>query len=130
IKSQAEYEKIWQRAADDPEGFWGEQAEALSWFRRWDRVLVWKEPHAQWFVGGKINASFNCLDRHLTGPRRDKTAILWEGEPGDQRSFTYQQLHHEVCKFANVLKGQGLKAGDRVTLYMPMVPELAIAMLA
>jgi acetyl-CoA synthetase len=130
VKSLAEYEALWQQAHDDPDRFWATQAERLHWFKRWERVLDWNEPHAQWFVGGKINVSDNCLDRHLTGPRRDKTAILWEGEPGDRRSFTYQQLHHEVCKFANVLKGQGLKAGDRVTLYMPMVPELAIAMLA
>ncbi len=93
-------------------------------------MLVWNEPHAQWFVGGKINASYNCLDRHLGGPRRNKAAIVWEGEPGDCRVLTFQMLHREVCKFANVLKAQGIKAGDRVTIYLPMVPELAIAMLA
>jgi acetyl-CoA synthetase len=93
-------------------------------------VLVWNEPHAQWFAGGKINASYNCLDRHLAGPRKNKAAIIWEGEPGDSRVLRYQDLHHEVCKFANVLKGLGIKTGDRVTIYMPMVPELAIAMLA
>ncbi|HXG09143.1 MAG TPA: acetate--CoA ligase [Gemmataceae bacterium] len=130
IKSLAEYERLWQRAKDDLEGFWAEQAESLDWFRRWDKVLLWNEPHAQWFVGGKINASYNCLDRHLAGPRRNKTAILWEGEPGDSRSLSYQELHREVCKFANVLKQLGIQAGDRVTIYMPMVPELPIAMLA
>ncbi len=130
IKSTADYEALWQRAHDDPDGFWAAQAERLHWFRRWDRVLEWNEPHAKWFVGGQLNVSYNCLDRHLAGPRRTKTAILWEGEPGDTRKLTYEELHREVCKFANVLKAQGLKAGDRVTIYMPMVPELPIAMLA
>jgi acetyl-CoA synthetase len=130
IKSLAEYEKLWKRAADDPEGFWAEQAESLHWFQRWNKVLEWNEPFAKWFVGGKINASFNCIDRHLEGPRKNKAAIIWEGEPGDSRVLRYQDLHREVCKFANVLKTLGVKQGDRVTLYMPMVPELAIAMLA
>jgi acetyl-CoA synthetase len=130
VKSAADYEQLWQRAADHPEAFWAEQAESLSWFRKWDTVLTWNEPHAQWFTGGKINACYNCVDRHAAGPRKNKAAILWEGEPGDTRVLRYQDLHREVCKFANVLKGLGIKAGDRVTLYMPMVPELAIAMLA
>jgi len=130
IKSLAEYEKLYQRAAGDPEGFWAEQAESLHWFKRWDSVLVWKEPHAQWFAGGKLNACFNCVDRHLAGPRKNKAAIIWEGEPGDSRVLRYQDLHREVCKFANVLKNLDIKAGDRVTIYMGMVPELAIAMLA
>jgi acetyl-CoA synthetase len=130
VASLADYERLYQRADDDPEGFWGEQAQSLHWFQRWQQVLVWNEPHAQWFAGGKINVSYNCLDRHLTGPRKNKAAILWEGEPGDSRVLRYQDLHREVCKFANVLKGLGIKTGDRVTIYMPMVPELAIAMLA
>jgi acetyl-CoA synthetase len=130
IKSLAEAEMLWNRAKDDPEGFWADQADSLAWMKRWDRVLDWREPHAQWFVGGKINASVNCLDRHLEGPRRNKAALLWEGEPGDSRILTYQQLHREVCQFANVLKGLGIKAGDRVTIYLPMVPEAVIAMLA
>jgi acetyl-CoA synthetase len=130
VKSLADYEALWQRAKDNPEGFWGEQAAALHWFRPWDKVLVWNEPHAQWFVGGKINACYNCLDRHLAGPRKDRPALLWEGEPGDSRVLTYQELHREVCKLANVLKGLGLAAGDRVTIYMPMVPEAVVAMLA
>jgi acetyl-CoA synthetase len=130
IKSQAEYEKLWQRAADDPEGFWAEQAESLTWQRRWERVLIWNEPHAQWFVGGKLNASANCLDRHVAGARRTKTALVWEGEPGDRRTLTYEELHREVCKFANALKSIGIQAGDRVTIYLPMIPEAAIAMLA
>jgi acetyl-CoA synthetase len=130
IRSAAEYERLWQRAADDPEGFWGEQAAMLSWYRKWDTVLTWNEPHAQWFAGGKLNAAYNCIDRHLDGPRRNKAAIIWEGEPGDTRVLRYQDLHREVCRFANVLKAQGIQAGDRVTIYMPMIPELAIAMLA
>jgi acetyl-CoA synthetase len=130
IKSLAEYEQVYRRAADDPEGFWAAQAEGLAWFRRWDNVLVWKEPHAQWFAGGKINACYNCVDRHLENGRKNKAAIVWEGEPGDSRVLRYQDLHREVCKFANVLKKLGIQPGDRVTLYMPMVPELAIAMLA
>jgi acetyl-CoA synthetase len=130
IKSRAEYERLWQRAKDDPEGFWADQAASLDWFQRWDRVLVWNEPHAQWFVGGKLNASYNCLDRHLNGPRKNKAALVWEGEPGDSRVLRYQDLHREVCKFANALKSQRIKAGDRVTIYMPMVPEAVIAMLA
>lgn len=130
IKSLDEYEKLWQRAKDDPEGFWAEQAGSLDWFKRWDKVLEWKEPHSKWFVGGKINASYNCLDRHLTNGRKNKAAIIWEGEPGDTRVLRYQDLHREVCKFANVLKKLGIQKGDRVTLYMPMIPELAIAMLA
>jgi acetyl-CoA synthetase len=130
IKSPAEYERLWQRAHDDPEGFWAEQAAALTWFRKWQQVLVWNEPHAQWFTGGQLNVAYNCLDRHLEGPRRNKAAIIWEGEPGDTRVLRYQDLHREVCRFANVLKGEGIKPGDRVTIYMPMVPELAIAMLA
>jgi acetyl-CoA synthetase len=130
INTLAAYEKLWQRARDDPEGFWSDLADTLHWDRRWDRVLVWNEPHAQWFAGGKLNVSANCLDRHLTSFRKNKAAIVWEGEPGDGRTLTYQQLHREVCKFANVLKGQGIRPGDRVTLYMPMIPELAVAMLA
>jgi len=130
INSPEAYERLFNRAKDDPEGFWGEQAESLTWIKRWDKVLVWNEPHAQWFVGGKLNVSANCLDRWLDGPRRNKAALIWEGEPGDSRVLTYQMLHREVCKFANVLKGQGIQVGDRVTIYMPMVPEAAVAMLA
>src|SRR5207247_1289965 len=130
IESLAEYEKLSKRAKDDPESFWAEQAKELFWFKPWNKVLNWNEPFAQWFVGGQINVSYNCVDRHLDGPRKNKAAILWEGEPGDSRVLRYQDLHREVCKFANVLKGLGIRPGDRVTLYMPMVPELAIAMLA
>jgi acetyl-CoA synthetase len=131
IKSMADYERLWQRGQDDPEGFWAEQAaRKLHWFKKWDRVLDWKPPHAKWFLGGTTNVSFNCLDRHLTGPRKNKAALVWEGEPGDSRVLTYHQLHRETCKFANCLKKLGIKKGDRVTIYMPMVPEAAVAMLA
>jgi acetyl-CoA synthetase len=131
IKSDAEYEAMWRRAKDDPSHFWGELAEThLHWFRKWQKVLDGTMPNTKWFVGGKINASYNCLDRHLDSWRKNKAAIIWEGEPGDVRVLRYQDLHREVCKFANVLKKLGVKTGDRVTLYMPMIPELAIAMLA
>lgn len=130
VKSLAEYEELWQRAKNDPEGFWAEHATTLDWYQKWDKVLVWKEPHAQWFAGGKLNACYNCVDRHLTNGRKNKAAIVWEGEPGDSRVLRYQDLHREVCKFANVLKKLGVHKGDRVTIYMPMVPELPIAMLA
>jgi acetyl-CoA synthetase len=130
IPSLAAYEKLWREAADDLEGFWGPAAAELHWFRPWQRVLAWNEPFAEWFVGGKTNASFNCLDRHLGTPVQDKLALIWEGEPGDNRQFTYAQLHREVCQFANVLKSQGVSAGDVVSIYMPMVPELVVAMLA
>jgi acetyl-CoA synthetase len=130
IPSLAAYEKLWQEAADDPEGFWGRAAGELHWFKPWNRVLAWNEPFAEWFVGGKTNASFNCLDRHLGTPVEDKLALIWEGEPGDTRQFTYAQLHREVCQFAGVLKSLGVTTGDVVSIYLPMVPELVIAMLA
>jgi acetyl-CoA synthetase len=130
ISSEAQYQKMWQRAKDDPAGFWGELASHLVWAKKWDSVISGKMPETKWFVGGKLNASVNCLDKHLTTWRKNKAAILWEGEPGDTRVLTYQDLHREVCKFANVLKRLGVQTGDRVTLYLPMIPELAIAMLA
>jgi acetyl-CoA synthetase len=131
IKSLDEYKKIYAEAAADPEAFWGKLAETeLHWFQKWDKVLDWSNPpFAKWFVNGKINLSYNCLDRHLE-TKGDKPAIIWEGEPGDSRVFTYKELHTEVCKFANVLKSQGVQTGDRVGIYMPMIPEAAIAMLA
>jgi acetyl-CoA synthetase len=122
------------KLGEKPERFWAKMAkENVSWFTPWKKVLDWKPPFAKWFVGGKLNVSYNCLDRHLEGEnawRKNKAAIIWEGEPGDTRTITYGELHREVCKFANVLKGLGVSKGDRVALYMPMVPELAIAMLA
>ena len=130
IKSEAEIESLRAEAHADPEAFWARMAEELHWFRKWDTVLKWDPPHAQWFDGGKINISYNCIDRHLATWRRNKAALIWEGEPGDTRTYTYQQLHTEVCKFANVLKHAGIDRGDRVALYMPLIPELAIAMLA
>ena len=123
-------ESIYAKADRDPEAFWAGFARELEWSKTWDRVLDWQPPNAKWFVGGTINASVNCLDRHLNGPRRNKAAIIWEGEPGDKRTLTYFDLHREVSKFANVLKSLGARKGDRVALYMPLVPELAIAMLA
>jgi acetyl-CoA synthetase len=130
IKSMDEYQALAREAEVDPEGFWAKRAEDLHWFKKWDQVLDWQPPFAKWFIGGRINAAYNCLDRHLDGPRRTKAALIWEGEPGDERILTYQTLHREVCKFANVLKSLGVQSGDRVGLYMPLVPELAIAMLA
>jgi acetyl-CoA synthetase len=130
IGSFEEYERIYEEAAKDVPAFWAKQADALDWFAKWHTVLEWKEPFAKWFVGGKINISYNCLDRHLSTERKNKTAFIWEGEPGEQRTLTYAELHREVCRFANVLKKLGVETGDRVALYMPLVPELAIAMLA
>ena len=130
ISTEAQYQKMWTQAKDDPSSFWGELASNLHWFKKWDHVLQGEMPETKWFVGGKINACYNCVDRHLTTWRKNKAAIIWEGEPGDTRVLTYQDLHREVSKFANVLKKLGVTTGDRVTLYMPMIPELAIAMLA
>lgn len=131
IKSLEEYRQLAERANADPEKFWAELAATeLHWFQKWDTVLDWQPPFAKWFVGGKINISYNCLDRHLATDRRDKTALIWEGEPGDSRTLTYAQLHQEVCQFANALKHLGVQKGDRVGIYMPMIPEAAIAMLA
>ncbi|HEV2147449.1 MAG TPA: acetate--CoA ligase [Longimicrobiaceae bacterium] len=122
--------EAYRRAEEDPEGYWAGWAEELHWFRKWDRVLEWEPPYAKWFVGGKLNAAYNCLDRHLEGPRRTKTALLWEGEPGDRRSYTYEELHREVSRAANALRELGVRRGDRVAIYLPMIPEAAIAMLA
>ncbi len=131
VKSRAAYDRLYKKAEKDPEGFWGELAKSeLHWFKPWTKVLDWKPPFAKWFVGGTTNVSFNCLDRHLDGPRKNKAALIWEGESGDSRTLTYQDLHREVSKFANVLKNKGVKKGDRVAIYMPMIPELAIAMLS
>ncbi len=130
VPSLAEFERLTKWAKDKPEEFWAEQAKMLHWFKPWTKVLDWQPPFAKWFVGGTTNASYNCLDRHLVGPRKNKAAIIFEGEPGDTRTLTYHQLHREVCKFANALKNIGIEKGDRVTIYMPMVPEAAIAMLA
>jgi len=121
---------IYQEAARDPERFWADFARELEWSTPWSTVLEWNPPHAKWFVGGKINASVNCLDRHLGSARRNKAAIIWEGEPGDRRTLTYFDLHRDVCQFANVLKSLGVGRGDRVAIYLPLIPELVIAMVA
>ncbi len=121
---------IYAKAAKDPEAFWADFANELEWITPWSRVLDWNPPDAKWFVGGKINLSANCLDRHVRTARRNKAAFIWEGEPGDRRTLTYFDLYRQVCQFANVLKSLGVRKGDRVALYLPLIPELAIAMLA
>jgi len=130
IKSMREYKRQFKRAQEDPEGFWGDLAGELHWHKPWKKILQWKAPFAKWFVGGKTNMSYNCLDRHIGGWRRTKAAIIWEGEPGETRTLTYGELHREVCKFANALLSLGVGKGDTVGIYMGMVPEAAIAMLA
>src|SRR5436190_4210832 len=137
VKSLAEYQKLYRESIRSPEKFWAKQAKnELVWFKPWKSVLQWKEPFAKWFVGGQLNVSVNCLDRWLNTPTANKAALIWEGEPasdgkpGEERTLTYKQLHREVCRFANVLKRNGLRAGDRAIIYLPMVPEAAIAMLA
>jgi acetyl-CoA synthetase len=121
---------VYETAERDYEGYWAKWAEELDWFEKWDRVLEWTPPHAKWFVGGKLNVCHNCVDRHVKGPRRNKAALIWEGEPGDVRVLTYHGLHRRVSRFGKVLKDLGVKKGDRVAIYLPMVPEAAIAMLA
>jgi acetyl-CoA synthetase len=123
-------DEVYERASRDPEAFWAERAGELRWMRKWDRVLEWNPPFAKWFLGGQLNVSDNCLDRFLGTPTQNKPALIWEGEPGDERVLTYQELHREVCKFANVLKSLGIGKGDCVAIYLPMIPEAAIAMLA
>ncbi len=130
IKSLAEYEKLYKESVEQPEKFWARAADELHWFKKWDKVLEWKAPWAKWFVGGQINLSYNCLDRHVQTARKNKAALIWESEPGEVRTYTYQQLWKEVQKFANVLKNLGIRKGDRVAIYMGMTPELPIAMLA
>jgi len=131
IRSMEEYQKLWDEAAADPGKFWGDMAkEELHWFKPFDKALEWNIPFARWFAGGLTNVSYNCLDAHLNTHRANKAAIIWEGEPGDTVVLTYRTLHREVCKFANCLKSLGVTKGDRVSIYLPMVPELAIAMLA
>jgi acetyl-CoA synthetase len=130
VKSLAEYREIYARSVSDPEGFWAEQAETLTWQQKWHTVLDWQVPFAKWFVGGKLNLSENCLDRHASTWRKNKAAIIWEGEPGEVRVVTYGELLREVSKFANVLKSLGVAQGDRVGIYLPMIPEAAVAMLA
>ena len=130
IKSFKDYEKLYKQSIKDPEKFWGKAAEELTWFKKWKKVLRWKAPHAEWFGGGKINLSYNCLDRHVNSYRKNKVALFFEGEPGDTQTFTYAQLLEEVKKFSNVLKNNGIKKGDRVCIYLPLIPEAVIAMLS
>ncbi|MDE2314051.1 MAG: AMP-binding protein, partial [Elusimicrobia bacterium] len=130
IKSFGAQKALLSRARKSPEKFWAEAAKSLAWAKPWKKILDWNPPFAKWFVGGRLNASVNCLDRHLAGPRRHKAAIVWEAESGRTRTLTYAQLHQEVCRCANALKSLGVKKGDRVGIYMPMVPEAAVAMLA
>jgi acetyl-CoA synthetase len=133
IKSMEEYRKLYQESLEDPEGFWGRLAQDIEWFKKWDKVMVddFANARHEWFVGGKLNVAYNCLDRHVSNGRKDRMAILWEGEPeGKTKAYTYEQLYEEVCRFANVLKKHGVKRGDRVSIYLPMIPELPIAMLA
>ena len=129
VGSLDEYKKLHATSVKAPDKFWAREAAELFWQKKWTRVLDWKPPFAKWFVGGQLNASENCLDRHLDGPRRNKAAIIWEGEPGESRTLTYHQLHREVCIFANILKRNGVKPGDRVLIYMPLIPEAVVAML-
>ena len=121
---------VYERAAADPEAYWAEWASKLDWFEPWHTVLEWNPPYAKWFLGGKLNVSHNCLDRHVEAGRGARTALIWEGEPGDTKTYTYAELHAEVCAFSNVLRGLGVERGDRVTIYLPMIPEAAVAMLA
>ena len=123
-------EELYDYASRDPESFWAKMAEELEWSTRWDRVLEWKPPRAKWFLSGKLNASVNCVDRHVRGARRNKAALIWEGEPGDRRTLTYWDLYREVNRFASVLKKLGVRRGDRVAIYLPMIPEVVVAMLA
>ena len=132
IKTMDEYRKLYKRSVDDPDGFWAEQGDLLDWDKKWDKVSEWdfSKPGLKWFIGGKLNVSHNCLDRHLA-TRGNKAALIWQGEPLEEsKTYTYQQLHYHVCKFANVLKKHGVKKGDRVSIYLPMIPELPMAMLA
>ncbi len=134
VGSMEAYKIAYQRSMEDPEGYWAERAEELvTWDKKWDKVLEYdySKPEIKWFQGGKLNISVNCLDRHLTDGRRNKAAIIWQGEPEeDVRVYTYQMLYTEVCRMANVLKKKGVKKGDRVSIYLPMIPELAISLLA
>src|SRR6201995_2533562 len=130
ISSMDEYWTRYKESIKKPDRFWAREAGELLWQKKWKTVCEWHPPFAKWFVGGQLNVSENCLDRHLDGPRANKAALVWEGEPGEKRTLTYQQLHKEVCRFANVLKRNKIKKGDRVIIYLPNIPAAAIAMLA
>src|SRR3989338_9028322 len=119
-----------EKAKKNPQAFLAKQSQALDWFQEWNKILDWKPPFAKWFVGGKLNACYNCVDRHIESKTRNKAALIWEGEPGDQRTLTYYDLYREVNKLANVIKSLGVKRGDRVAIYLPLIPEAVISMLA
>ena len=118
VGSFAEYRAMWERSIKKPDQFWSKEAAELTWQKKWKKVMEWKEPFAKWFIGGQLNVSENCLDRHLSTPRKNKAALIWEGEPGEKRVLTYFQLHREVCRFANVLKRNRIRKGERVLIYM------------
>jgi len=130
ITANVSSRKVYDTADRDYEKFWADQARELEWIKPWDRVLDWNPPHVKWFAGGKLNIAANCIDRHVRGPRRNKAALIWEGEPGDTRTLTYWDLYREVSKFGNVLRKLGVGKGDRVAIYLPLIPEAAISMLA
>jgi acetyl-CoA synthetase len=130
IQTEEQYRKLYKQSMEKPEKFWSKMSEGLHWFKPWKKLLNWRPPFAEWFVGGQLNVSYNCLDRHVLSGRRNKAAIIWEAETGEVVTITYQQLLTQVCKFSNVLKAEGVKKGDRVAIYMPMIPEAAVAMLA
>jgi acetyl-CoA synthetase len=130
LSNMEEYRALYLESLRDPEAFWAQRAEEMHWFRKWTKVREWNHPFVKWFLGGQTNISYNCLDRHLRSPRKNKAALVWEGEPGEIRTLTYQQLHRQCCRFANALISLGIQPGDRVVIYMGMIPELAIAMLA
>src|SRR4051812_48616218 len=123
-------DQIYAQAARDPEKFWADQARELEWIKPWNKVLEWTPPHAKWFTGGKINVSSNCLDRHVRGPRRNKAALIWEGEPGDKRTLTYFELYRQGSTFVDAVQSLGLRKGGRVVLYLPPIPEPAVAVLS
>ncbi|HNR00433.1 MAG TPA: AMP-binding protein, partial [Trueperaceae bacterium] len=130
LNDATEYERLYRQSLDDPETFWGEAAKRHHWFEPWTQVREWNEPHVKWFVNGKTNLAYDCLDRQVNEGKANKVAFFWEGEPGDKRTITYGQMLTEVKRFANVLKGKGVRTGDRVAIYMPMIPEAVVAMLA
>src|SRR3989304_3094889 len=132
IKGAEEYERLYRESVEDPDGFWGRMGGILDWSKKWDKGSEWDfhKPRIKWYLNGKLNASYNCLDRHLSTWKRNKAAIIWEGDDGTTKTYTYQQLSREVNRFANVLKKSGVTKGDRVTIYLPMIPELAISVLA
>ena len=132
FKAQANlnHPSIFAKSFKDPEAYWEKWAEELHWFKKWDKILEWEPPNAKWFVGGKLNAAYNCVDRHLENGLRNKAAIIWEGEPGDKRTMTYWDLARDVKRFACALKRLGVKKGDRVAIYLPMIPEMVVTVLA